>query len=131
MADETFTYIFNQSLTSGGTQQDDIVVSVTTPVTNSTGFGNGYAITAIGGTLGSSFISGEVGSGGTSTRDAEGYSFDNTIFTSNISGVGGNSNGIDGYGLEFAANGHQYNIYNIHGNSSWSKTLSMVQSVVN
>ena len=111
-ATTTLTYQFLD-----GTVADTIDVDITIPAIDTGPYsGNGFVVTGITGSLGSSTITGEVGSGGTVQHDSSGYGYDNTIFASSPNGDGGsngidgNTDGIDGEGLEFTAAGHQYNI---------------------
>ena len=110
---ETFTYVFSENAT--GTT-DTVDVGVSTPATNSTGFGLSYAVTSVGGTLGTTAISGESGSPGIVQTDAAGDPFDNAIFPSATSGsadTGGNgsSQGLDYDGVEFTAGATTYNLF--------------------
>ena len=106
---ESFTYVFDD-----GTIPIDVTVGVSTPPTNSTGFGTSYAVNAIGGLIGDAIISGEVGTGGTEQTNRN--TFDNAIFTSSSGGITfgphtGSSFGIDYGGLMFANGATTYNLY--------------------
>ena len=102
----TFTYRF----TASG-QSDVVVVTVATTATSSTSYGPGYNVTAISGTIGGNAISGEVGTGGQVQYTGNSGGFDNTIFTSGVSGAQGSYKGIDGLGIEFTVGSTSYNLY--------------------
>ena len=107
---QTFSYDF----TGPSGEMDDIVVTVGEPATDTTGFGPSYAVQDIGGSLGGTIITGEIGTGGTAPQYSENSTFDNAIFTS-TGGVDGNISGIDYYGLDFDAGGVEYNLYTQNG----------------
>ena len=108
---ETFFYDF----TGPNGELDDIYVTVGTPASDTTGYGASDAVQDISGTIGSTAITGEVGTGGTAPQYSEYSTFDNAIFTSSGTGVDGNIAGIDYYGLDFNAGGVEYNLYTQNG----------------
>ncbi len=108
---QSFTYLFQN-----GTTSVELVVGASTTATNSTGFGPGYAVTSVGGTIGSSIVTAESGTGGAVQTDSFGFNYDNTIFASGASGapqngVVGSSYGIDYDGIEFRTASAIYNLY--------------------
>ncbi len=111
MGSEIFQYVFTD-----GTATDTINVTVATPATDSTGYGLGYAVTNITGSVEGAAITGESGTGGSEQTDADGDPFDNTVFASAASGstqfgASGSMDGLDVDGIEFTASGSTYNIY--------------------
>ena len=111
MGSEIFQYVFTD-----GTATDTINVTVATPATDSTGYGLGYAVTNITGSVEGAAITGESGTGGSEQTDADGNPFDNTVFASDASGstqfgASGSMDGLDVDGIEFTASGSTYNVY--------------------
>ena len=91
---ETFNYEFTDP--SGGTV--DITVTTSTTLSNITGDGQndgqGYAVTAISGSVDGVAIHGEVGTGGVAVNDGS-FIYDNAIFPAAASGASGSTDGID------------------------------------
>ncbi len=103
---DTFTYDFTDQ--SGGA--DDVVVTVGSLISDTSGFGPSYSVEAISGSIDNVTISGQVGSGGT-TQYSQSAVFDNAVFTTG-GGAQGSVSGLDYYGFEFkTADGVEYNLY--------------------
>ncbi len=92
---------------------DTVNVTVNGTVSDTTGSGPSYSVTAISGTINGAAITGQVGAGGTVVT-TNGFTYDNAIFP-NAQGVSGNAHGIDIDGLFFSINGVDYNLYAQNG----------------
>jgi hypothetical protein len=89
-----------------------IDVTLTSPATDSTGQGEAYPVTAIGGTIDGTAITGEVGPAGTVALTPDGlFISDNAVFTSPAGGVLGSVDGIDNDGLVFNVGAVEYNFF--------------------
>ena len=115
---QTFTYSFKQ-----GTQTDTINVTVSTTlqaipskVSGETATGQGYAVTAISGSIGGNTISGVTGNQGVVSPTSNGVAvYDNAIFPVASSGVNGSQYGIDYAGLLFKVGNTTYNLFEQNG----------------
>jgi len=103
---ENITYEF----TDPGVGTIDLDLTVSLPATDSTGYGEAYAVTAITGTVDGVAISGEYGPPGAYYTNGTFYN-DNALFTSDAGGDGGSVEGIDTAGLAFEVNGVEYNLF--------------------
>ena len=138
---QTFTYIFTDQ--SGGT--DDITVTASTDVTAIGGgavSGDGYAVTAISGSIDGVKIAGEVGNPGSVQTSSNGaIIYDNAIFPNaaaggEYNGSNGSIDGIDVYGLEFSVGGTEYNLFVQNGvfefvpetNTGAQQTITLVST---
>ncbi len=106
---DSFFYDFTDQ--SGGA--DDIVVTLGSVASDTTGFGPSYSVEAITGSIDGVQISGRVGNGG-ATQFSQSAVFDNAVFTTG-GGAQGSVSGLDYYGFEFSAGGVEYNLYTESG----------------
>jgi uncharacterized membrane protein YecN with MAPEG domain len=111
MSGTTVTYTFTDPYNASVT--DTVTVTEATSLTNDTGAGSAYNVTAITGTINGVAIDGEVGTGGVIVNNGA-FVYDNALFTGG-GGVQGNINGIDNDGLFFTSNGVQYNLFSTPG----------------
>lgn len=107
---QTFYYDFHDP--SAGAV--DLNVTTTTTLSDTTGNGSSYAVTAISGSVDGVAITGEVGPSGTLTNNGA-FIYDNAIFTSSSNGYYGSTDGIDYAGLYFSVNNVDYNLWTSNG----------------
>jgi hypothetical protein len=108
---DTFTY----QLTGSNGGIDEIVVTADSTLSSIAGAGGqGYAVTAISGSIDGVAITGEVGPSGQAFESSDGdWLADNAVFAAG--GIGGSVVGVDYYGLLFEAGGIEYNLYSLDG----------------
>jgi hypothetical protein len=133
---QTATYDFTDQ--NGNPDEISITASyMPKSIPGGTFAGEGYAVTSIGGSLDGVPITGEIGNPGSVQLAPDyGFTFDNALFLDPGAGgeVGthsGNLDGIDWYGVEFAAGGIDYNLFSsdgefILGDTNSSETLTLV-----
>jgi len=120
---QTFTYVFTD--TSGGTV--NITVTASATLSDTTGTGPSYAVTAISGSVNGVAIDGEVGAGGVVVNNGS-FIYDNAIFTSAANGASGSTDGLDLDGLYFSVNGVDYNLWTKNGSFILANTNNLPQT---
>ena len=121
---ETFNYAFTDS--KGGAV--NITVTASTTLSDTTGNGPSYAVTAISGSVAGAAIDGEVGTGGVVVNDGH-FIYDNAIFPASTTGASGSTDGIDLDGLYFSIGGVDYNLWAQNGSFILGNTAGLHETL--
>ncbi len=115
-----------------------ITITTSATLSNTTGDGPSYAVTAISGSVDGAATDGKVGTGGVAATEYSNnyyyFTYDNAIFPTSTTGAYGSTDGIDKAGFYFSIGGVHYNLWTQNGSfildhtGSQPETLTLVST---